>query len=100
MVADGADDLQPVAAHERLAADERDLAGAQRRQLAHHAQRLLRRQLVGARLARSRAAVMALEVARERDLPYHVHGHQAAHVGFGDVAVRRAALGHRPLRRA
>ncbi len=67
--ADGADDLQPVVAQVRLAADDRHLEHAELGHLPHQIQALLRRQLVGPRAARARAAVPAGEVALQRDLP-------------------------------
>jgi hypothetical protein len=66
---DARDDLAPVVAQVRLAADQDDLDHAELGELIDEVERLGGGQLVGARTARARAAVAAREVARERDLP-------------------------------
>jgi hypothetical protein len=73
---DGAGDVGPVVAEVSLAADEGDLAHAEFGHLAHHVEALLGGQLVGPRPPRPGAAVVAGEVAAQRDLPDHVGGLQ------------------------
>src|SRR6185312_3245619 len=73
VAADGADDLRPVAPQVGLAADQADLPGAQAGELIDDLEALLRAQLVGARPAGTRPAVLALEIAGEGNLPDDVN---------------------------
>src|ERR1700682_1052438 len=69
---DGPDDLGPILAQVRLAADERHLACAEPRQRLHYIQTLSRGQLAGAPPSGSRSAMQTLQVARQCDLPHDV----------------------------
>ncbi len=91
MGADGADQLQPVLAQVGLAADEGDLADAEFGHLAHEIESFVGAQLIGARVACTRAAVAAGEVAPERDLPDSVNGTPCAVDGTGFVVKREIA---------
>src|ERR1043165_2030941 len=92
-----ADDVEPVAAEEGLAADDRHLAHAQPGKLPHHVQALLGGQLRRPGLARPRSAVDALEVAGQRDLPHGGERMTARPVVLGCVAMRQLSRFHRRL---
>ena len=89
MAAEGADDVEPVAAEEGLAADDGHFAHAKPGELPHDVQALLGRQLRRPRFARPRPAVHALQIAGERDLPDCVDGMAARVVLFVRVAMRQ-----------
>src|SRR5262249_28873809 len=74
---EGADDREEAIVEVRLAADQHDLARAERGELRDDAERLVRRQLAVARATGARAAVRARVVARERQLPHDVGGKRA-----------------------
>src|ERR1700733_3709456 len=86
--ADRRDDLREVTAQIGLTADQRDLARAERLQIRHDLQALVRRELARAFAARARAAVPAFEIARQRDLPNDVHRAVRRPIGRGDVPIR------------
>src|SRR5207248_9589056 len=94
VVAEGADDVEPVAAEEGLAADDRHLPNAQPSKLPHHVEALLGGQLRRTGFPRPRSAVHALEIARQRDLPYGVDRMTASPVVLGCVAVRQLSRFH------
>ncbi len=75
---DRPDDVEPVVAQVRLAADEGNLLDAQIGHLVHEIERLGGCELVGSSTPGARAAVAAGEVARERDLPDRVDRPMAA----------------------
>jgi hypothetical protein len=72
VLADPSRDEVPVVAQVRLAADERDLRRAHLGELPHDVERLVRGELVRARLAGARTAVAAGEIAAQRELPHRV----------------------------
>src|SRR5205823_10693878 len=92
VIADGPDQLQPVRAHVGLAADERDLPRAEPRALADDVETLFGRQLVRPAVAGARAAVGALQIAGESNLPHYVHRPAVREVVVGAVALRESAL--------
>ena len=84
------DDVEPVAAQIGLAADQADLARAERGELGDDRADLVQRQLVAARLAGARAAMRAAQIAGEGQLPDDMDRMPA-------LAVERRADPHRLL---
>src|SRR3954451_18090936 len=91
----GADDLRPIPPQVGLAADQADLPGAQAGELIDDLEALFGAQLVGARPAGPGPAVLALEIAGERDLPDDVDRDVPAEVVVGARPCGTAnGLGH------
>jgi hypothetical protein len=88
------DDVEPVVAQVRLAADEGDLVNAEGGEPRDHVEGLRRGELIGAGAARAGAAMYAGEIAAQRELPNGVVGPRVA-VDVAFVAEDR----QRPSRR-
>ena len=93
------DDVEPVAAQIGLAADQADLARAERGQLGDDRADLVERQLVAARPAGARAAMGAAQIAGEGQLPDDMDRMAAPPVELrADPDRLRAGRRHRPGR--
>jgi protein gp37 len=71
--ADFADQLRPVATHVRLTADDCYLARAESRHLADEVEAFLGGEFSRTTLSGARSAVLALQIARQSNLPNYVH---------------------------
>src|SRR6185369_17818051 len=79
-------DVKPIASHVGFAANQSNFTRAHACELAHEVEAFVRRQLVRAAFTCTRAAMIALEITSESDLPHGVHGRKRRTVARRKIA--------------